>query len=166
MTGFSIHTHFRDSLSLSALRVSALLLVLIQSTSVFGANQTRPNFLVIFTDDQGVNDISCYGSEIPTPHIDSLARDGLKFDSWYVASSICTPSRFGILTGRNPSRSRDQLLGALMFLDPADRVRGIQPGETTIASVLSAKGYRTGLIGKWHLGHGQSHLLPHEHGFD
>ena len=144
----------------------ALLCFVMPLTSLFGVAPDRPNFLVIFTDDQGVNDVTCYGSEIPTPHIDSLARDGLRFDSWYVASSICTPSRFGILTGRNPSRSKDQLLGALMFLDPNDRVRGIQPGETTIASVLSSQGYRTGLIGKWHLGHGQQHLLPHEHGFD
>ena len=62
----------------------------------------RPNVVLIFTDDQGFHDVGCYGSEIPTPHIDSLARDGLKFNHWYSASSICTPSRFGLLTGRNP----------------------------------------------------------------
>ena len=130
------------------------------------AGSPPPNFLVIFTDDQGINDVGCYGSEIPTPHIDSIADEGLKFDSWYVASSICTPSRYGLLTGRNPSRSRDSLLGALMFLDPADAVRGIQPGETTIASILSKSGYYSGLIGKWHLGHGDNSLFPNQHGFD
>jgi arylsulfatase A-like enzyme len=126
----------------------------------------QPNFLIVFTDDQGINDVGCYGSEIPTPHIDSIAEEGLKFDSWYVASSICTPSRFGLLTGRNPSRSRDSLLGALMFLDPADAIRGLQAGETTIASSLSKNGYTTGLIGKWHLGHGDKSLFPNQHGFD
>ena len=121
---------------------------------------------MIFTDDQGMNDVGCYGSEIPTPHIDSLAQDGLKFDSWYVASSICTPSRFGLLTGRNPSRSKDALLGALMFLDPLDAARGLHPDETTIATTLSQAGYQTALIGKWHLGHGQPSLLPQQHGFE
>lgn len=126
--------------------------------------ESRPNILVIFSDDQGWHDVGCYGSEIATPHIDSLARDGLKFTSWYVASSICTPSRFGLMTGRNPSRSRDRLLGALMFL--GDRDRGIREGETTIASVLRQRGYHTALIGKWHLGHGAKTFLPTRHGFD
>ena len=129
------------------------------------ANASPPNILVIFTDDQGMNDVGCYGSEIPTPHIDSLARDGLKFTQWYVASSICTPSRFGLLTGRNPSRSRDRLLGALMFLDPRDGRRGLHPEETSIARLLSHAGYRCGLIGKWHLGHGDPMFFPHRHGF-
>ena len=143
---------------------------LLFGTEVFGSapenNTTRPNFLIVFTDDQGMNDVGCYGSEIPTPHIDSLARDGLKFDSWYVASSICTPSRFGLLTGRNPSRSQDSLLGALMFLDPRDAVRGLRSNETTIATTLSESGYQTALIGKWHLGHGHASLYPKQHGFD
>ena len=73
----------------------------------------RPNILLIFTDDQGINDVGCYGSEIPTPHIDRLAKEGVAFQSWYSASSICTPSRYGLLTGRNPSRSQDQLLRRL-----------------------------------------------------
>ena len=124
-----------------------------------------PNILVIFSDDQGMNDVSCYGSEIPTPNIDRIAKEGIRFDSWYVASSICTPSRFGLLTGQYPSRSQDQLLGALMFLGEEDRHRGLQVGEKTIASVLSAAGYRTALIGKWHLGHGDKRFLPTQHGF-
>ena len=127
---------------------------------------TPPNVVLIFTDDQGVNDVGCYGSEIPTPHIDSLARDGLKFDRWYAAAAVCTPSRWGLLTGRNPSRSRDGLLFALMFMEEEDARRGIQPGETTIAAVLSEHGYDTALLGKWHLGHGRSELLPNSHGFD
>jgi len=126
----------------------------------------RPNIVLIFTDDQGINDVGCYGSEIPTPHIDSLARAGLKCTNWYSASSICTPSRYGLLTGRNPSRSQDQLLGALMFLGEEDAERGLQPGETTIAQVLKKAGYSTALLGKWHLGHGAKSFLPTHHGFD
>lgn len=126
----------------------------------------RPNFLIILTDDQGINDVGCYGSEIPTPHIDQLAKEGLLFRQYYSASAICTPSRFGLLTGRNPSRSQDQLLGALMFMSKVDQNRGIQPGETTIAEVLQQNGYQTALIGKWHLGHGTESFLPVSHGFD
>ena len=106
----------------------------------------RPNVILIFTDDQGMNDVGAYGSEIATPHIDSLGRDGMKFSQWYVASSICTPSRFGLLTGQFPTRSRDGLLSALMFLN--DKERGIQPGEVTFPSLLRKSGYHTALIGK------------------
>ena len=98
---------------------------------------SRPNIILIFTDDQGVNDVGCYGSEIPTPNIDSLARDGLQLTNFYAASSICTPSRFGLLTGRNPTTSQDQLLQALMFVADEDKNRGIQPGEPTFAMTCS-----------------------------
>jgi len=126
----------------------------------------RPNILLIFTDDQGSNDVGCYGSEIPTPNIDRLASQGVRFTQWYSASAICTPSRFGLLTGRNPSRSRHQLLSALMFMADEHKQTGIQPGETTIAAKLKQSGYQTALIGKWHLGHGDKSLLPTRHGFD
>lgn len=126
----------------------------------------RPNILLIFTDDQGINDVGCYGSEIPTPNIDRLASEGMKFEQWYSASSICTPSRFGLLTGQNPSRSKDQLLSALMFMADEHKETGIQQGETTIAETLRESGYYTALIGKWHLGHGGKDLLPTRHGFN
>ena len=126
-----------------------------------------PNILLIFTDDQGINDVGCYGSEIPTPNIDRIAAEGIQFNSFYSASSICTPSRFGLLTGQNPVRSQDQLLGALMFMAEGHADKGIQEKEVTIASVLRDQaGYDTSLIGKWHLGHGDPSLLPLNHGFD
>lgn len=134
------------------------------SSIVFAGD--RPNILLIFTDDQGVNDIGCYGSEIPTPNIDRLAKEGVLFENWYSASSICTPSRYGLLTGRNPSRSQDQLLSALMFMADEHKETGIQKGETTIAEHLRQSGYDTALIGKWHLGHGNKSLLPTRHGFN
>jgi arylsulfatase A-like enzyme len=129
-----------------------------------GWSSEKPNIVFILTDDQGVNDVGCYGSEIRTPHIDSLAHEGARFDNFYVASSICTPSRFAFLTGQYPSRSKDELLGALMYL--GDKKRGVRPGETTIASVLQQAQYSTALIGKWHLGHGAKEFLPTRHGFD
>ena len=140
--------------------------VLMVSAVMAGFAADHPNIVLIFSDDQGVNDVGCYGSEIPTPHIDRIAREGIKFNQWYSASAICTPSRFGLLTGRNPSRSKHQLLSALMFMADEHKATGIQPGETTIASVLKGSGYHTALIGKWHLGHGNKSLLPTRHGFD
>ena len=145
--------------------VSTLLFVALSSAFLF-AESERPNIVLIFTDDQGVNDVGCYGSEIPTPNIDRLASEGMKFSQWYSASAICTPSRFGLLTGRNPSRSKHQLLSALMFMADEHKSAGIQPDETTIATRLKEGGYDTALIGKWHLGHGAKELLPTHHGFD
>jgi arylsulfatase A-like enzyme len=135
-------------------------------TSSAAAGADRPNILLIFTDDQGINDVGCYGSEIPTPNIDRIAAEGVKFTNFYSASAICTPSRFGLLTGRNPSRSKHQLLSALMFMDDEHKSTGIQPEETTVAEHLGKAGYETALIGKWHLGHGDKSLLPTSHGFD
>ena len=143
-----------------------LILISIFSLSSVLIADGRPNIVLIFTDDQGINDVGCYGSEIPTPHIDRLAKEGVAFQRWYSASSICTPSRYGLLTGRNPSRSQDQLLSALMFMADEHKEMGIQTGETTIAHKLRQGGYDTALIGKWHLGHGSKELLPTRHGFN
>lgn len=125
----------------------------------------RPNIVMIFTDDQGWNDVGCYGSEIPTPNIDRLAKEGVKLTQFYAASSICTPSRFGLLTGRFPTRSRDGLLSALMFLSDEDKQRGLRNGEVTYVERLAAAGYATALVGKWHLGHGDQEFWPTQHGF-
>ncbi len=146
-----------------------LLIVLGVLLSLFPRELTaasRPNIVLIFSDDQGMNDLSCYGSEIPTPHIDSIAKNGARFDAFYVASPICTPSRFGLLTGRFPNRSKDQLMSALMYTLERDDARGIRSGETTIAQVLQTSGYRTAIVGKWHLGHGLPEFSPNLHGFD
>lgn len=131
------------------------------------AADEAPNILLIFSDDQGVNDVGSYGSEIPTPNIDRIGEEGIRFTQFYSASSICTPSRFGLLTGQNPLRSKDALLSALMFMADEDKERGLQPHETTIAEILRDRaGYDTALIGKWHLGHGGDALLPLNHGFE
>lgn len=132
----------------------------------FAASAPRPNILLIFADDLGYGDLSSYGAEFRTPHIDSIGAEGARFEQFYVAAPVCTPSRFGLLTGRYPVRSRDRLLGALMFLDKKDDERGLRAGETTVASVLRENGYRTALIGKWHLGHGLPEFAPQRHGFE
>ncbi len=157
------HNRIAPTLNMSLLKT----FIAILSAIGFASANERPNILLIFTDDQGVNDVGCYGSEIPTPNINRIAEDGIQFTNFYSASSICTPSRFGLLTGRNPIRSQSQLLSALMFMADEDQVRSIQTSETTIAELLHDEaGYDTALIGKWHLGHGQEEMLPHHHGFD
>ena len=130
------------------------------------SNHALPNIIVIFSDDQGMHDVGCYGSEIPTPEIDRMAEEGTRFTQFYAASSICTPSRYGMLTGRYPHRSHDNLLGALMFLEDRDQQRGIREHESTYVEHLKKAGYQTALVGKWHLGHGAKEFWPTQHGFD
>ena len=146
-----------------------LMLALSQPTwNLMGEDSARilPNLVVIFSDDQGMADVGCYGSEIPTPALDQLAREGMRFTQFYAASSICTPSRYGLFTGRYAHRSVDQLTGALMFLAEEDLDRGIRSGETTYVERLGQLGYHTSLVGKWHLGHGRKIFWPTKHGFD
>ena len=117
------------------------------------ADGRRPNIVVFVADDLGWGDAGCYGgTAIPTPVIDGLAADGLRFTDCHAASAVCTPSRYGLLTGEYPWRSPLQA-GVLGGTDPSI-LRGGQP---TLATVLRAAGYRTGAFGKWHLGLGWTH---------
>ena len=120
----------------------------------------QPNIIIIFTDDQGYQDLGVFGStKINTPNIDQMAKDGMRFTNFYSAASICTPSRAALLTGCYPER-----VGNLPVLFPNDN-KGLNPEETTIANMLKSKGYATACIGKWHLGH-LKEFLPTNHGFD
>ena len=125
------------------------------------AHASNPNFIIIFTDDQGYGDLSCFGSKtIKTPHIDRLASEGRKFTSFMVASPVCTPSRAALLTACYPKR-----VGMHQHvLFPSSR-KGLHPGEHTIADHLKSQGYATACFGKWHLGH-QPEVLPTSNGFD
>ena len=127
-------------------------------------NATRlPNFIIIFTDDLGYGDLSCFGHPtIQTPHLDQMAQEGMKLTQFYVAASICTPSRAGLLTGRLPIRNGMCGKRGVLFPDSAG---GLPTDETTIAEALKMKNYRSACIGKWHLGHLPQHL-PLNHGFD
>ena len=110
---------------------------------------TRPNIIYILTDDHGYGDVSHLNPDgsIPTPHMDRLAREGITFTSAHSGSAVCTPTRYGILTGRYSWRSRLKE-GVLGGLSP----RLIEPGRMTVASLLKDQGYHTACIGKWHLG--------------
>jgi arylsulfatase A len=151
----------------------------------------RPNVVIINCDDLGYGDLGCYGNTaIRTPNIDGLARGGMRFTDFYASCSVCTPSRYGLLTGRYPIRS------GLIFVLPAEResfgrktirflgrtfgrigavdvqddayAGGIQDDDITLARALKVAGYRTGMVGKWHLGDFSENPTynPTRHGFD
>jgi arylsulfatase A len=122
----------------------------------------KPNVVIIFTDDQGYQDLGCYGSpDIRTPHLDQLAEEGMRFTDFYVVASVCSPSRAGLLTGRYPVRMG--LANSVLFPHSGDH--GLPPKEQTLAELMKGAGYRTACVGKWHLGH-QKKYLPTAHGFD
>lgn len=125
----------------------------------------KPNFVIIFTDDQGYGDLSCYGADhVSTPRIDQMAAEGARLTSFYVAAPVCTPSRAGLMTGCYPKRIGMATGDKFGVLLAGDR-KGLNPEEITIAEVLKTAGYRTGMFGKWHLGD-QPEFLPTRQGFD
>jgi arylsulfatase A-like enzyme len=124
------------------------------------ASTGKPNFIIIFTDDQGYQDVGCFGSpNINTPNLDRMADDGTKFTDFYSAASVCSPSRAALLTGCYPPR-----VSITKVLFPRDNI-GLNPDEVTIADILKAQGYATACVGKWHLGH-LPQFLPTSNGFD
>lgn len=132
------------------------------------ATADRPNFLIILADDMGYGDLGFTGSEfLQTPHLDQLARSGVFCEQGYVASPVCSPSRAGLLTGRDPRRfgyegnlNRDD-----QYYAGRPELLGLAPGEHTLGDHLRAEGYATALIGKWHQGIGPG-FHPNERGFD
>src|SRR5271169_4622157 len=120
---------------------------------------TRPNIVFILADNVGWGDFSCYGGSIPTPRIDKLASEGIRFNN-YTVESQCTPSRTAILTGRQSVRC-----GTFRVPYPGEGKSGLAPWEYTIAELLSDAGYATSLWGKWHLGETEGRL-PTDQGFD
>lgn len=132
----------------------------------------RPNIVYILADDLGWGDMRCYNrdSAVPTPNLDRLASQGMRFTDMHSPSSVCTPTRYGILTGRYAWRSSLKK-GVLWGYSP----NLIEPGRMTVASMLKAQGYATCGIGKWHLGFGTREKVdydqplrpgPNDHGFD
>ena len=128
------------------------------SKKLFAAQNRKPNIVIFLTDDQGSVDVNCYGAkDLITPHLDALAEQGTRFSQFYVASSICSPSRAALLTGRFPQRA--QLPGNAIGGD------GMPSKQITMAELFKRHGYRTGIFGKWHLGTALP-LGPNEQGFD
>lgn len=121
---------------------------------------TTPNVILILTDDMGYGDLECYGGfPYHTPHINKLANQGMRFTNFYVSQAVCSASRSSFLTGCYPNRIG--ISGALFPTSPI----ALHSDEETIAELLKAKGYKTGIVGKWHLGCTEPYL-PLQHGFD
>lgn len=123
--------------------------------------EEKPNFIIIFTDDQGYNDLGCFGSKkIKTPNIDRMAAEGRRYTSFYVPCSVCSPSRAALLTGSYPKR-----VGMHKHVLFPKSDYGLNSQEYTIADHMKSLGYATACIGKWHLGH-HPETLPRSNGFD
>ena len=126
------------------------------------AEPRKPNILIIVSDDHGYADLGVHGcKDIPTPHIDSIARNGVRFTNGYVSGPYCSPTRAGLLTGRYQTRFGHEFNPAAK--DSPDA--GLPVTEVTLADRLKAAGYRTGLVGKWHLG-SPDKFHPQKRGFD
>ena len=149
----------------------ALLLGALLALAPASAQEPPPNFVILFADDLGINDLGCFGrKDQNTPNLDKLAAEGARFTQAYAAASVCSPSRAGLLTGQSPAR-----LKITTFLNGrSDRASHrvlaapinlhLPDGVQTIAQLLKPKGYVSAAVGKWHLG-GKGHQ-PTDHGFD
>lgn len=137
-----------------------ILFLLLNSCTPETEIEKSPNVIIIFTDDQGYQDVGCFGSPlIKTPNLDQMAKDGMRFTNFYSASAVCSPSRAALLTGCYPPR-----VGVPVVLWPASK-SGLSNTEVTIADMLKQKGYATQCIGKWHLGD-RPEYLPTNQGFN
>lgn len=155
---------FLPRLALFACAVFAMFVV---TTSVCLAAEAirKPNFIIIFIDDMGYGDIEPFGSKLnKTPNLNRMAAEGRKMTSFYVGSSVCTPSRAALMTGCYPQRVGLERGSGHIVLFPGDH-HGLNPNEITIAETLKSAGYATGCFGKWHLGD-QPQFLPTAQGFD
>lgn len=138
----------------------ALFLLCSCNDEVQKKENTPPNIVIVFTDDQGYQDLGCFGSpNIITPHLDQMAKQGIRLTNFYSAQAVCSASRAALLTGCYPNR-----IGIAGALFPHHKI-GLHSQETTLAEMLKARGYKTGIFGKWHLGH-HPEFLPNNHGFD
>ena len=137
------------------IRPFALFILLLASFICFSqasSHENQPNVLIILADDLGYTDIGAFGAElIDTPNIDKLARDGMKFTRAYTPCSVCSPTRYGLLTGRYYWRSKRH--PPTKVIQPGQGL-AIEDGRETLATLFKKKGYKTGVVGKWHLGFG------------
>jgi arylsulfatase A-like enzyme len=154
----------RLSLRLSVLLSLWVLLSALPCCGLRAADPPRkPNIVILLADDLGFADVGFHGcKDIPTPNIDSIARNGVRFTNGYVSGPYCSPTRAGLLTGRYQNRFGHEFNPGGR---PAGGDKGLPTSETTIADRLRAAGYRTGVVGKWHLGNAPK-FHPQKRGFD
>ncbi len=118
------------------------------STTHEDAQVSKPNIIIFYVDDLGYGDVGCYGAQgVATPHVDDLARRGVRFTDAHCPAATCTPSRYSLLTGRYAFRNRAAIL-------PGDAPLLIDTADVTLPKMLKRAGYTTGVVGKWHLGLG------------
>jgi arylsulfatase A len=145
--------HFLQTLSMSAAALAS-------QPYAFAQEKQSPNVIVIFTDDQGYADIGCFGAQgFETPHLDKMAKEGVRFTDFYVAQPVCGASRAALMTGCYPNR-----IGIQGAPGPRSKI-GISDNEMTMAELFKQKNYATAIYGKWHLGDSPE-FLPTRHGFD
>jgi len=144
------------------MRLTTLFLLALLSASA----QEKPNFIVIFADDLGYGDLGVFGSKLHrTPRLDRMAAEGRRYTDFYVSANVCTPSRASLMTGSYPRRvglHENETRQWVLF--PSNQT-GLSADEITLPELLKTAGYRTAIIGKWHLGD-QPEFLPTRHGFD
>jgi arylsulfatase A-like enzyme len=151
--------------------ILGLLLGVLFASAPAVAQETPPNFVILFADDLGINDLGCFGrKDQNTPNLDKLAAEGVRFTQAYAAASVCSPSRAGLLTGQSPARlkittflpGRTDRASHRLLAAPINH--DLPEGVRTLAQLLKPKGYVSAAVGKWHLG-GKGHQ-PTDHGFD
>ena len=143
-----------------SLRSACCAFVLLASPALAQPAPAKPNILYIVADDLGWGDVGFHGSDIKTPAIDQLAKDGATLDQFYV-QPMCTPTRAALLTGRYPLR-----YGLQSFVILPEQTYGIPLDEKLLPQILKEAGYSTAIVGKWHLGHADQKLWPRQRGFD
>jgi arylsulfatase A-like enzyme len=160
-----LRTERRAALQARAVLVAVALILAVPCGRAGAAEPARkPSIVLIVADDLGYGDIGAYGGDIPTPRIDSIARGGIRFTAGYVTAPVCNPSRAGLMSGRYQERWGQEMNDQTQPPDGAPR-NSLPQAETTLGAALSAQGYATKAIGKWHLGMQPGHH-PLDRGFD
>lgn len=160
-TTFPAGTRRIAAMGLRILIVTVVGFSLLPARAVAQTQTRRPNVVLILADDQGSVDLNCYGAkDLITPHLDGLAKRGVRFTQFYAAAPVCSPSRAALLTGRVPQRA-----GVPGNVSSQHGKAGMPAEQVTIAEMMKANGYATGHVGKWHLGY-TPETMPNGQGFD
>jgi arylsulfatase A-like enzyme len=155
---------FKFAMSTPALNNRAIASVIAFLIFCISSNAQRPNIIFIMSDDMGYADIGVYGGKNPTPNLDKLAANGIRFTNAYAAAPLCTPTRTALMTGKYPARTAVGLIEPLTG-SSQDSMYGLSEYNSSLPAMMKANGYNTALIGKWHLGF-LPQYSPRKNGFD